>query len=326
MQIMKTIKIIIAAFLLFIFAACQKPYEKEYGLEVDSNEYVVSINGKTFPVYVYCSSAWTAEFDSSVEWAEIIDGKSGEGVGMVKINVQANYGEARSVNLILKSGAYEQIVVIRQNVFAVDYYATFDVKYQEVAVGSYLVKARMMTNIPPEVLAESRAHTDADWISGITSYNLLSDNQVIGTNRKIDVEFSFVVMANETLESRMATFNLGVPAEYTEEMERVQTLTLVQSVEQAFITAETPPTYTSEAQDCSILLASNLTAVLSDINVTSTESFIKDIKIEAAGKLVYLKFSLLENKTGHSRESSISMTYRDLNGQITQESLTIHQN
>lgn len=326
MQIMKTIKIIIAAFLLFIFAACQKPYEKEYGLEVDSNEYVVSINGKTFPVYVYCSSAWTAEFDSSVEWAEIIDGKSGEGVGMVKINVQANYGEARSVNLILKSGAYEQIVVIRQNVFAVDYYATFDVKDQEVAVGSYLVKARMMTNIPPEVLAESRAHTDADWISGITSYNLLSDNQVIGTNRKIDVEFSFVVMANETLESRMATFSLGVPAEYTEEMERVQTLTLVQSVEDAFITVETPSAYSSEDQDCSILLTTNLVSVLSDIIVTSSETFVKDTRIEVVDQSLYLRFALSENKTGNSRSSSIMMSYRDLNGKITLKSITIHQN
>ena len=326
MLIMKTTKFIIASFLLFIFAACQKPYEKEYGLEVDSNEYVVSINGKTFPVYVYCSSAWTAGFDTPVEWAEIIEGTSGEGVGMVKINVQANYGEARSVNLILKSGAHEQVVVIRQNVFAVDYYATFDNKEQEVAAGSYLMKVHMKTNIPPAVLAESRACTDVDWISGITSYNVLSDNQVIGTNRKIDVEFSFVVMANETVESRMATFSLGVPAEYTEEMERVQTLTLVQSVEDAFITVETPSAYSSEDQDCSILLTTNLVSVLSDIIVTSSETFVKDTRIEVVDQSLYLRFALSENKTGNSRSSSIMISYRDLNGKITLKSITIHQN
>lgn len=323
---MKTIKFIITAFLLFIVAACQKPYEKEYGLEVDSNEYVVSINGKTFPVYVYCSSAWTAEFDNPVEWAEIIEGQNGEGVGMVKINVQPNYGDARSVNLILKSGAYEKVIVIRQNVFAVDYYVSFDDKELEIAEGSYLVQARMMTNIPPEVLAESRASADVDWISGITSYNVLSDNQVIGTNRKIEVEFSFVVLANETIEGRMATFNLGVPAEYTEEMERVQTLTLMQSAEHAFITAEAPSAYTSDAQDCSVLLSSNIAAVSSDINVTSSAAFAGDARIETSGQAMYLKFSLSENKTGNSRESSIKMTYRDLNGKITQESITIHQN
>ena len=323
---MKNIRFIITAILLFLFASCQKPYEKEYGLEVDSNEYVVSINGKTFPVYVYCSSAWTAEFDIPVEWAEIIDGKKGDGVGMVKINVLPNYGEARSVNLILKSGAYEQIIVIRQNVFEVDYYATFDDREQKIAAGAYLIKARMMTNIPPEVLAESRAYTDVDWVSGITSYNVLSDNQVIGTNRKVDVEFSFVVLANETMESRVATFNLGVPAEYTEEMERVQTLTVTQSSEQAFITAEALSAYTSDAQDCSVLLSSNITAVSSDINVISSATFVDDVRIEIAGQSMYLKFSLTENKTGNSRESYIKMTYRDLNGKITQESITIHQN
>lgn len=323
---MRNIKFIITAFLLLVFAACQKPYEKEYGLEVDSNEYVVSVNGKTFPVYVYCSSSWTAGFDKPVDWAQIIEGERGEGVGMVKINVKANYGEERSANLVLKSGAYEQVVVIRQNVFAVDYYASFEERDLEVAAGTYLVKVRMKTNIPPEVLAASRACADAGWISGITPYNVISDNQTVGTNRKIDVVFSFVALANESGESRIATFNLGVPAEYTEEMERVQTLTLLQGAAQAFIKAGTPPVFLPDAQDCSIPLESNIAAVSSDFNVTSSETFVREARIEASGKALCLRFSLEENRTGNPRESSITVTYRDLDGNITRESITIQQN
>lgn len=323
---MKSIKYSIAVAFLLAFASCQKPFEKVYGLEVDSHEYVVSINGKTFPVYVYCSSAWTAEFDSPVDWATIIEGSRGEGVGMVKINVLPNYGQARSVNLLLKSGSDEQVVVIRQNVFAVDYYVTFAEKNMEIASGSYLLKTRMTTNIPPEVLAVSRASADVDWISGITSYNVLSDNLVIGTNRKVEVEFSFVVLANETGGNRTATFSLGVPAEYTEEMERVQTLTLVQTEHQAFISAESPQAYSSQAQECALLLTSNLRAVSTDIIVSVSASFVNNARIETEGESMYLKFSLLENKTGNQRESSITLSYRDLKNNITEAIVNIHQN
>ena len=323
---MKSIKYSIAVAFLLAFASCQKPFEKVYGLEVDSHEYVVSINGKTFPVYVYCSSAWTAEFDSPVDWATIIEGSRGEGVGMVKINVLPNYGQARSVNLLLKSGSDEQVVVIRQNVFAVDYYVTFAEKNMEIASGSYLLKTRMTTNIPPEVLAVSRASADVDWISGITSYNILSDNLVIGTNRKVEVEFSFVVLANETGGNRTATFSLGVPAEYTEEMERVQTLTLVQTEHQAFISAESPQAYSSQAQECALLLTSNLRAVSTDIIVSVSASFVNNARIETEGESMYLKFSLLENKTGNQRESSITLSYRDLKNNITEAIVNIHQN
>ena len=325
MRNMKTTRSIITAFLLLVLASCQKPFEKEYGLEVDSNEYVVSIYGKTFPVYVYCSSAWTAAFESPVAWAEIIEGNSGEGVGMVKINVLPNYGDARSVNLILKSGSLEQVIVIRQNVFAVDYYATFDNKNMEMPSGAYLVKTRLITNIPPEVLGESRAAADARWISGITPYKILSDNQVIGTNRKIEVEFSFVVQANETPESRIAVFGLGVPSDYTEEMERVQTLTVEQTAQQAYISVEKPGEYNSEAQDCCLPLDTNLALVASDINVSSSELFVNNIRIETEGQTLCLRLSLTANNTGSSRESSIVLSYCDLEGNITRETITIHQ-
>lgn len=323
---MKSIKYSIAVAFFLAFASCQKPFEKVYGLEVDSHEYVVSINGKTFPVYVYCSSAWTAELDSPVDWATIIEGSRGEGVGMVKINVLPNYGQARSVNLLLKSGSDEQVIVIRQNVFAVDYYVTFAEKNMEIASGSYLLKTRMTTNIPPEVLAVSRASADVDWISGITSYNVLSDNLVIGTNRKVEVEFSFVVLANETDGNRTATFSLGVPAEYTEDMERVQTLTLVQTEHQAFISAESPQAYSSQAQECSLLLTSNLRAVSTDIIVSVSASFVNNARIETEGESMYLKFSLLENKTGNQRESSITLSYRDLKNNMAGTTVNIHQN
>ena len=323
---MKTIRYLIAVLLFGAFVACQKPFVKEYGLEVDSNEYVVSINGKTFPVYVYCSSAWTAEFDSPVDWAEIVEGESGRGVGMVKLNVYANYGEARSVNLILRSGSYEQLITIRQNEYVVDFYVSFSEQKMEIAAGSYFVKARFITNIPPEVLVASRATAEVKWISGITSYNVLSDNQIIGTNRKIEAEFSFVVLENETADSRTATFNSAFPAEYTEGMERVQSLTLVQTSEPAFITVEAPLPYSSQAQECSLPVTSNISALFADMTVSSSEPFVNNVRIEYEGHSEYLKFSLPENTSGSSREATLTLSYCDLSGKTSKASVKIHQN
>lgn len=323
---MKTIRIIITSLLLLALNSCQTPFEKEYALSIDSNEYLVSINGKTFPVYVYCSSSWTAALDSPVEWAEIIEGESGAGVGMVKLHVEPNYGDARSVNLVLRSGESEQVVLIRQNEFSVDYYATFDSKEQQIASGEYLAKVHMVTNIPQDVLAASRAFADVDWVSGITPYHILSDNQVIGTNRKIEVEFSFVVMKNTTDADRTATFALGVPAEYTEEMERVQTLVLVQTAEQAYIRAEASYDYTSDAQNGRIELSSNLLPVYHDMNLFTQSQFIDDWTLEVAGQHLYLNFSLEENRSGSARDGVFELSYRDLNGILTETQITIHQN
>ncbi|MGN1046352.1 MAG: hypothetical protein ACI4QG_04575, partial [Candidatus Cryptobacteroides sp.] len=133
-------------------------------------------------------------------------------------------------------------------------------------------------------------------------------------------------LANESGESRIATFNLGVPAEYTEEMERVQTLTLLQGAAQAFIKAGTPPVFLPDAQDCSVSLESNIAAVSSDFNVISSENFVRDARIETSGKALCLRFSLEENRTGNPRASSVTVTYRDLDGNITRESITIQQN
>lgn len=323
---MKTIRFIFAVLLPFALAACQKPFEKEYGLEVDSNEYVVSVSGKAFPVYVYCSSAWTAGFDNPVDWAEITEGEHGSGVGMVRLHVKANYGEARSVVLVLKSGAYEQNVIVRQNAFTVDYYMTFGNGSLQLAAGSYMVRQRVTTNIPPEVIAASRAVTEAKWVSGITPYKVISDNQVAGTNRKVEFEFSFVVLDNWAGMVRTAVFDLGIPAEYTEGMERVKTLSVEQGAETASVAAVQPDAYTSASQECSVPLVSNIVPVYRDMIVLSDSDFVSGARVESDGQQLCLVFSLSENSSGTARSGKLVISYTDLNGTVTEAAVDIHQN
>lgn len=89
-----------------LISACVKPYEKVYDLELDSYSYELSYTAREFPVYVYCSTAWTAAFEPSQEWISIIDGtEKGDGVGVVKVSVQDNDEALRTATLVITNAS-----------------------------------------------------------------------------------------------------------------------------------------------------------------------------------------------------------------------------
>ena len=110
----KTIIYLIAAILI---SACVKPYEKVYDLELDSYSYELGYTAREIPVYVYCSTSWTASFESPQEWISIIDGtEKGDGVGVVKISVQDNDDEQRTATLVITNASgTSKSLVITQN-------------------------------------------------------------------------------------------------------------------------------------------------------------------------------------------------------------------
>lgn len=92
-----TVIYLIAAVLI---SACVKPYEKEYDLELDSYKYDISYTARVFPVYVYCSSSWTAELEQEQDWISIIEGtERGTGIGVVRLSVQDNDDKERTAAL-----------------------------------------------------------------------------------------------------------------------------------------------------------------------------------------------------------------------------------
>ena len=107
----KTIIYLIAAVLI---SACVKPYEKVYDLELDSYKYDLNYTAREFPVYVYCSTAWSAAFEQEHEWISIKEGtEKGEGVGLVKISVQDNDDASRTATLVITnaSGSSKSVVI-----------------------------------------------------------------------------------------------------------------------------------------------------------------------------------------------------------------------
>lgn len=100
---------------LVLVTGCVKPYDKHYDLAVDAVAYTLPYTGDTFPLYVYCSGAWTAGFDAEQSWITIVSGtESGTGNGVVRLSYKDNDEAVREVNLVLKSGTFTRTVHITQ--------------------------------------------------------------------------------------------------------------------------------------------------------------------------------------------------------------------
>lgn len=108
--------IIVLAIAAMVVAGCQKPYEKHWGLEVDSTAYHLSYSDGVFPLFVYCSGDWKASFDSDVDWIKIQKGtECGTGNGIVRMLYRYNEVAPRSVNLVITSGQFSKTVAISQD-------------------------------------------------------------------------------------------------------------------------------------------------------------------------------------------------------------------
>ena len=113
---MKSIlKIFIVVFASTVVASCDKSFEKHYDLSLGSNAYVLPYTGETFPLYVYCSGEWKAAFDAEADWIRIEEGtERGMGTGVVRITYKDNDEALRSINLVITSGKFTQIVNLSQ--------------------------------------------------------------------------------------------------------------------------------------------------------------------------------------------------------------------
>lgn len=106
-----------AALAALAVLSCSRPYEKVWGLEVNSESYTLSYEGDDFPVWVYCSGDWSALLENGEDWISIAPGtESGNGTGVVRIKCSYNTTqEDRTAVLVLRSGSLEKEVYMNQS-------------------------------------------------------------------------------------------------------------------------------------------------------------------------------------------------------------------
>ena len=310
---------------LTALAGCQKPFEKHYDLSVDTEAYNIGFAGKTFPVYVYCSGEWTARIDAESDWVRLEGKTYGTGNGVVRVAVDANYEDInKEVNLVLESGSFAKTIRISQDSYDPQYRFEYEVKYMSVPAGSYWMTVSFVTNIPSEVLETSRPELEegSAGISGITRYTILSDNGVMGVNRIVEGQYSFIVQKNQTGAERRIYLTPGVPAQYMDDT--VSSLEVIQRKETASFEIE-PISVSAQRQEGAIYVKTNLAIFLSDISISSSEDFVRKLQlVETAGEII-LKYEVEANDTGNERTSDITLSYTDLAGTETTSVIELTQ-
>ena len=113
MKMRKNLKYIITALAAMLCLGCERPYEIVDDLGVSSHTLNISQTPGFTHIAVYSTGPWSISLDRHVDWASI-NKLSGEGLGDFVLSWSANYGIARSIDILVsKEGRTETIHVIQ---------------------------------------------------------------------------------------------------------------------------------------------------------------------------------------------------------------------
>ena len=95
-------KLLILMLSLAAMFSCQKTYDKQWELTVDSRTYNVSYSDTSMFVTVWCSGSWRAELTEGASWMSLKK-TSGTGISSLGMSFPRNEGLARKAVLRLSS-------------------------------------------------------------------------------------------------------------------------------------------------------------------------------------------------------------------------------
>ena len=88
--------------LLFALESCDKPYEFDTPIRLQSDLIVVAASAGETPVVVFANKTWSCRFEENPVWASLKQ-SSGKGVGQAVVAWEANTGSERSAKLMFSS-------------------------------------------------------------------------------------------------------------------------------------------------------------------------------------------------------------------------------
>lgn len=139
--------IVAMAAFAFIFTGCQRDFEMDLPLAVNSNDVSLSKEAGSTHVLVYSDGEWTARFTKQVKWASI-NKKRGYGNNEIVFTYAANYGASRSVGVIFDKGNLADTVVFTQAGAITEPSIIFDNAALTLLKASGTVQSTYKTNMP----------------------------------------------------------------------------------------------------------------------------------------------------------------------------------
>lgn len=293
-------------FLLLLASACKQEYEIFDDLTVSSHTLNVEQTPGETHVVVYSTGSWKVAFDKAVAWASL-NKLSGEGLADFVVSWSANYGIARSVDIIVSRGQREERITLIQASAVSAPYISFGSDKVVLPKQTATLSIPFTTNLG---LSISDFHGRALCSGG--------DNSWISDFKILPDSFEFTVAANESGSDRSASVEC-----YTVDAAGAETrasLSLVQTVSgPEFVLTSGSGEYYANAQTCVVPAEKNNIWSLEGVALSSDAAWVRDLAIVEEG----LVFAVDENTSGSPRSATVSLNFEGLSGtvsyQFTQE-------
>ena len=102
---------------LLVFSACEKPFELDLPLAVDSHEYSLSSKAGEARIFFYTTNEWTITFEpEDCIWATLnrTSGNGKEPVEEILFTYEENADPDRQVTLVINAGELQEKITIFQ--------------------------------------------------------------------------------------------------------------------------------------------------------------------------------------------------------------------
>lgn len=285
--------------LAFLAASCNREYEIFDDLKVSSHTLNIAKTPGETHIAVYSTGAWKVAFDKGVDWASV-NKLSGEGLGDFVFSWSANYGAARSVDILVTSNDLTERISVIQAGSVTNPYITLGRSKVVLPRQAASFSVPMTTNIGFSVdefnyrVVYAGGEDDGNWVSSCA----------ISRDR---VDFS--VLANESGADRSA--ELVCYMTDATGAETHSTLSISQSAsDPVFTLSSAAGDYYANSETCIVPAQQNNIWSLDGIRVTADADWIRDLSVVEEG----LTFVTMENRSGAERTATVTVAYQSPDG------------
>ena len=308
-----SIKTILTSFLavLLAFTACNKQFEMDLPLAINSREIDLDEASGSTHILVYANGTWNAKFTEPVEWASL-DRLEGSGNSEIVLSYAANYGLPRRLSIALSKDEYADTIVVNQ-AGALDA-ASLAWPCTKVALckDSGKVGMKISSNLYyslQNVACTIKYENDdqAGWITDVAmdGRKLLMNvsENASSSSRTAYVDFTVSIPGDSTTDDDSNVFTLEVVQSGADASLTLGTLDVVEGVNYGI---------TLKA-DNNIWAYSNVTCTVDyGTTVAPEDEWISDISLSEDS----FDFNVADNLTGDSRSATIKVIY---NGTVIAE-------
>lgn len=287
---------------------CERPYEIVDELGVSSHTLNISQTPGSTHIAVYSTGPWTISLDRHVDWASI-NKLNGEGLGDFVLSWSANYGIARSIDILVsKEGRTETIRVIQAGLVESPYITLGSTKVV-CPLQSHTFRIPMNSNL-------GNAVDDIRWRA---SYS--GDSSAWISSCEIGSDFvEFTVENNGTGADREAELTVYLTA--VTGTETFASLSVQQSASNPTIVLESAEgNYYSNGSSYLVAATENNIWSLEGVAFNASETWINGLSLDEEG----LRFHADENTTGQKRNAVITVSYSAAGAPEATASYTVHQ-